>query len=440
MEPWRALLHQKERQGLRTLISIRLALFGMFFVMNLQVEQQSFSKVFLAGCLLVIASINVGLLFLLRANRWLSVCGIVGALSDAGILVLTQVVWYITTGGPDHLSPAFLSKTGMPIIATLMFALNSIMLRWQYVVIVVAGFSVYWCAQLFYLLSFPDIPISSSFVEVHLHGAVYPLNYLQNLIIVSLSGLVMALIARRARRITIEAARLERSNAVISRYFSPGVADHLASTDDTVLKPGGRKQSLAVLFSDIRGFTAISEQLPAEEVAELLSDYHSRMLRAIFAHGGTLDKFIGDGIMADFGAPTPDPQAATNAVLAGATMKAALEELNHIRIASGKAAIQTGIGVHYGESFVGNIGTQERLEYTVIGDVVNTASRLEACCKVLGHGFLISRNVFENLNHARLEERGLVLDALGSVSLRGKQEAIEVWSVRVPLVNESRAP
>ncbi|HNJ04949.1 MAG TPA: adenylate/guanylate cyclase domain-containing protein, partial [Leptospiraceae bacterium] len=171
----------------------------------------------------------------------------------------------------------------------------------------------------------------------------------------------------------------------------------LSSTDSN-LSPGVR-QRVTILFMDIRNFTKMSEGMDSADLAAFLTDFRDRMIAAIFEHGGTIDKFVGDAIMATFGTPRPSPVAgldARNAVQAGLAMKRALADLNRDRERKGLPLIGIGIGIHTGEVFCGTIGSEGRVEYTVIGDAVNTASRIESMCKFLKVDFLISEAVFED--------------------------------------------
>jgi adenylate cyclase len=141
---------------------------------------------------------------------------------------------------------------------------------------------------------------------------------------------------------------------------------------------GGANQTVTVLFADIRGFTSLSERENPEKIVGLLNKYFSAMSDIIFAHGGTLDKYIGDGLMAIFGAPTATQDDALNAVKAAVAMQKRLVTLNEELVRDGFSAISVGIGLHTGEATIGYIGSDQRSEYTAIGDTVNLAARLES--------------------------------------------------------------
>lgn len=186
---------------------------------------------------------------------------------------------------------------------------------------------------------------------------------------------------------------------------------------------GGERREICLLFSDIRGFTTLSESLPPEEVTRLLDRYFSRMVASIHAHGGTLDKFMGDGIMAFFGAPQPRDNPCADAFAAGQAMLAALAEFNRELAAEGRAPLTIGIGLHYGAAVVGYIGAADRHEYTAIGDAVNAASRIEGLTKEAGYPLLASRAVLD-----RLPDRdGFV--PLGEMAVKGRA-AVEVYGWR----------
>jgi adenylate cyclase len=171
-------------------------------------------------------------------------------------------------------------------------------------------------------------------------------------------------------------AREEVARANYGRFLPEYVVKQILENPDS-FKLGGVNQTLTVLFADIRGFTRLSENAAPERVVQLLNNYFTAMSDIIFAHGGTLDKYIGDGLMALFGAPTASPEDACNAVSAAVRMQRGMEEINAQLRAEGLAEIAIGIGLHTGVATVGYIGSERRSEYTAIGDTVNLAARLE---------------------------------------------------------------
>ncbi|HUQ80699.1 MAG TPA: adenylate/guanylate cyclase domain-containing protein [Gemmatimonadaceae bacterium] len=234
--------------------------------------------------------------------------------------------------------------------------------------------------------------------------------------VVAFSGIVAVAIensrfAERSRHET-----LVRSN--FERYFTPRMAARIAASPDAI-QLGGERRVVAVLFSDIRDFTAVSAKMAPDETAVLLTEYFTEMVECVFRHGGTLDKFIGDAVMAQWGAPITEPDDADRALDAAVDMMRSLTRLNMRWAEQQRPQLQAGIGLNYGEAFAGNIGSQRRLEFTVIGDTVNTASRL--CAWADGGDILLSRAFREALTrpHALAERPPLML--------RGKSEPVVVY-------------
>ncbi|HSE96939.1 MAG TPA: adenylate/guanylate cyclase domain-containing protein, partial [Blastocatellia bacterium] len=214
----------------------------------------------------------------------------------------------------------------------------------------------------------------------------------------------------------------QRMMATLSRYVDRRVAEQLIK-DKHSLKLGGVRRKVTILFSDIRNFTTISETASAEDVVELLNDYFARMVRIIFAHGGTLDKFIGDAIMAVFGAPVQHEDDTVRAVRAALDMRMELKVFNAERQVDNKFEIETGIGIGYGEAISGNIGSDQRMDYTVIGDAVNLSSRLEALTKNYREKIIISGAVYQDVKDlfpcVKLEE----------VKVKGKTQSTAIYGI-----------
>ena len=211
---------------------------------------------------------------------------------------------------------------------------------------------------------------------------------------------------------------------MFSRYVSPKVVEELVKDPYAELKLGGKKQVVTVLFSDIRGFTTLSEELAPEVVVELLNEYFQTWTDVIFQHDGMVDKFIGDAIMAIFGAPVAHPDDPLQAVQAALAMQAALKELNGKWTAESKRTFKIGVGINTGEAIVGNMGSQQAMGYTVIGDAVNLASRLEGKTKDLNAEILISESTYQAVkNKVEVREHQ-------DITVKGKARAMSVYEVR----------
>jgi adenylate cyclase len=214
----------------------------------------------------------------------------------------------------------------------------------------------------------------------------------------------------------------ERLKLNFARYVSQHVMEKILKAE-TVTKLEGERRKISVLFSDIRQFTQLAERLPPEQVVSLLNEYFESMLNVIFRHQGTLDKFLGDGIMVEFGAPLNDQIQEKHAVMTAVDMQRELKKLLKKWEKEGKPQIEIGIGVHTGLAIVGNIGSEKRIEYTAIGDTVNVAARLEQATKLLKKSILISDTTYEAIK----DEFKAV--SLGPMILPGRKEAITIYSI-----------
>ncbi|HZS12316.1 MAG TPA: adenylate/guanylate cyclase domain-containing protein [Nitrospirales bacterium] len=219
----------------------------------------------------------------------------------------------------------------------------------------------------------------------------------------------------------IETRKRRDVEAMFGRYVSRRITEFLVDNPE-LANPGGRKETLTILFSDIRGFTALSEKLEAAEVQRLLSEYFTEMTRILFAHGGTLDKFMGDALMAFFGNPEPQPDHARRAVRTALAMQAAVGRLNERWAAEGRVTIAVGIGINTGEVTVGNLGSTEFLDYTVVGDAVNVACRLEQ--HAAGGEIIISESTYAALR-AEVE-----ITPREPIRVKGKRELVAVYDLR----------
>jgi adenylate cyclase len=222
-------------------------------------------------------------------------------------------------------------------------------------------------------------------------------------------------------KVGVEEREKHKIKNIFSKYVSDVLVEELLRSPE--LKLGGEKKEITVLFSDIRGFTTMSEKMQPEEVVHILNEYLSEMTEAIFVNKGTLDKFVGDAVMALFNTPAPLKDHALCAVRTAFLMKKKLAALNEKWIKEGKHPLKIGIGINTGEAIAGNMGSMKRMEYTVIGDTVNLASRLESATKGLGAEILISDHTYEQVkDHVRVKR-------FDNITVKGKEELLTVYDV-----------
>ena len=233
-----------------------------------------------------------------------------------------------------------------------------------------------------------------------------------------ITSILAIIISRRMRTVLVRSKRQDQ----LERFLPEMVAQQVLSGDKDI-SAGGSRHTVTILFADIRNFTTYSEENTPEDVIDFLNAYFNDMISVIFKYNGTLDKIIGDGMMAIFGAPFPSERDAENAVNTALDMQKKLRTFNEIREISGQKRIQIGIGIHTGEVILGNIGTYQRFDFTVIGDAVNTASRLEGLTKTHGEEIIISRTTRDFLPDQFRTK------ALGSDMVKGKKLPVEIFSV-----------
>lgn len=239
--------------------------------------------------------------------------------------------------------------------------------------------------------------------------------------------LILTIAVWRSRQLVFRQVAAEGQRLLLSRYFSPNIVQELSKDSTSLDRP--KVLPVAVLFADMVGFTAISERMKPDALLELLRDFHGRLARTAIAHGGTVDKYIGDAIMVHFGTPNTRHDDAIRALKCAADMISEIEEMNTTRSASASGAVRIGIGIHYGDVIVGNIGDQARLEYTVLGDTVNVASRLEAATRNLGACLVVSDAVVEAARKSGSDPNHLLPDlhSADPINIRGRAGPVDVW-------------
>jgi adenylate cyclase len=249
----------------------------------------------------------------------------------------------------------------------------------------------------------------------------------QEITVFLIVAMTLALAVRRSNALLVSHAGIERERANLARYFSPNVVEQLSRNDDPLKQV--RTQNVAVLFADIVDFTAYADGRSPMEVIGTLRLFHERMEREVFRHGGTLDKYLGDGLMATFGTPSASDSDAGNALRCAQGMISSISEFNRERKNRGEPPIRVSLGLHYGEVVLGDIGLN-RLEFAVIGTAVNAASRLESLTRELGCAMVASDDLVQR---ARTETDSSDADFMLLVekpprTIRGLEQPVGIWT------------
>ncbi|MCB9763066.1 MAG: adenylate/guanylate cyclase domain-containing protein [Alphaproteobacteria bacterium] len=289
-----------------------------------------------------------------------------------------------------------------------------------------------------------SLTVSTGIIEIS-QVAVYDRNAINlsdqgvEILFIAVPGLIAAGLVRIMRRLILRSeaesmrrARLEAERERLGKYLSKDIVE-LVVNEGEALQLGGARRQATVLFSDIRNFTPLAETIEPEAAVNMLNDYFTRMVDIVFRYGGTLDKFMGDGMMVVFGAPLPLDDAPTRAVCAALEMCHEMEQFNErLREQGFPAAVSIGIGVATGPVVAGNIGSPERMEYTCIGDTVNYAARLESANKALDSNIAISESTWAALSTAIPGEQ------VEPMQLKGKRKAVQPYVIDPAAVSPER--
>lgn len=267
---------------------------------------------------------------------------------------------------------------------------------------------------------YPDNPTLAEFMDP---SALLPDVRVQEAVVFLIVAVTLAVSVRRFNLLVLDQAEVARERANLARYFSPNVVDELSHNDEPLKRV--RSQDVAVMFVDIVGFTSFAADRSPEEVIATLRDFHGRMEAEVFRHEGTLDKYLGDGLMATFGTPVARADDAARALACARAMLETTERFNAERRAAGQPAIRASIGLHHGPAVLGDIGAN-RLEFAVIGTTVNIASRLEALSRPLGVRLVVSdaaiRSGGEGAADAGFVQRP-------AQTIRGVAEPLDLWTL-----------
>lgn len=294
--------------------------------------------------------------------------------------------------------------------------------EWQNFIITLAlmglAFFIIRQLNLFYAVMGVSLVIA---VYIVIAGLLFRHGYAVN-ILTPISMIIITMIFAYSYRYIVEDKNKEKIKTAMGKYISEDIMRNVVKNIDE-LKLGGKKANVTVLFADIRGFTSMSEKLSADEVSVILNEYFTEIEPIVTKYNGVINKFIGDAVMAIFGAPIEDENHPKNAVRCACDMLAKVNELQEKWLKEGKPKIEIGIGINTGEAFVGNIGSEKRMEYTVIGDMVNLASRIEGNNKIYKTNLLISSSTFDYV-------RGIVdTIKISNVKIRGKEHTLDLYEV-----------
>lgn len=339
------------------------------------------------------------------------------------ILIIGISVYYWRIEYPENF--AFLLKNPLLFYFLIPVSLASLEFKVRPLVFALSLAILSYLVLLIYGLNI-GIPLTNSWKD-YITGDGFILNdSTQKPIIFLVVGGSMVYAVFRVRNLLSRSIEIESKRATLARYFSPSVVDELTNNSGESVISNNRKYAV-ILFSDIRKFTSLSEEMDTEELARFLAEYRSFMLNSIFAHGGTLDKFVGDAVMAVFGVPQSrgNEIEIEKAVLCALDMQNKLKIFNQDRISKNLVPIEIGIGLHAGVVFSGNVESSGQMEYTVLGDAVNVASRLESLTKEYNAKVIISEELESQL------KGNIQRKSIGEVTVRGRLKPLGIYSLEI---------
>jgi adenylate cyclase len=416
------IIDAKERTGIKVqyIIRILIALVYLVFTYTMGTGKEV-ENTLVTWFVVVFIFIGTVLYLILRNHKFRSLLHYVGVLLDVFFLSTIAIILHQVMG-TDDIPFSFILKSDIYPMSVLLLIFH--MINFNPRVTLFSGFLLLLFNITILVLAAITAPALTSDFNVGFTSYNVNIEFeMGKIVTFFLISFIGYSISKRARKTVNEGAAAEVSRNQLGRYFSPGISQSILNSFGKEINVGGRIQDVTILFSDIQNFTTISENLNPNQVLSFLAEYHEAMVSIIFKFKGTLDKFIGDSIMATFGTPIPHPDDTFNAISAALEMEKALFFLNEKRINEGKFPIYHRIGIHCGPVLAGNIGTNERMEYTVLGDAVNTASRVEAACKDLSQSLLVSEEVFKKT------QTRFTFETAGEITLKGKSKKSTLYSV-----------
>ncbi|WCL48688.1 adenylate/guanylate cyclase domain-containing protein [Leptospira sp. GIMC2001] len=414
------ILRNKEKRGLVFSILFRLVMLITLALAHTITHHSIQEVVSVVSISVIFICFSLFSLYMIRKENYLGLIGYSGILFDGFLMGFLLYTWYLSVGFYENVPSTYLLKTSLPTMAVVFIGINALAIRPAYPIIVAMIFNCIWAFVFYIVVQDPRTIYTDSMIENFFSPSIIPTFYLLFSITITAEGILFSIITYSYRKSLFEAVNYEVQNNQMGRYFSPGILEQIKQ-DDTIFL--AKKSKVVVMFSDIRSFTSMSESMEAVEVVDFLRDYHSRMVEVIYSEGGTIDKFLGDGIMVTFGTPNPSPDDSLRAIRCAMKMQQALVLFNEARKIDNLHTIHQGIGIHYGDAVSGNIGSLERLEYTVIGDTVNVASRIESLCKEHNVDILFSEQFAQEIRN----DYNVV--NIANVQIRGKKDPITIYGL-----------
>lgn len=409
-------VRRRERAGLIISIGLIGVMLAGLVLGHLVTHHSYIEVIWISAAAAMLTAYLLIIFWYVYHDRYLSLMGYLCQLPAIFILVFLPYTWYTSVGGYANVPATYLMKTSLPIWAYVLIVFSGLALRPVYPLIITLAFVCIWAGIYVYVMHDPRTILTTDFVQNTFSPAIIP-GYVNLYAMAAIFiGSALAWMTYSYRRSIYRAAQLQAVGNELSRYFSPEVRDSIVTQS---ISFAGRRVQAAVLFADIRGFTAMSEKKSAEEIMRFLRGYHERMVDVIYRYGGTVDKFLGDGIMVTFGTPLPAADDAERSVRCAIDMQRSLEEMNREQ----EISVQMGIGIDYGAVVSGNIGSHNRLEYTVLGDTVNTASRIEEATKQFQKKILFSASVREHLPAV------MPVVEVAMLRLRGKSQESRLYTI-----------
>ena len=293
--------------------------------------------------------------------------------------------------------PAFYLKAPTLLYVFIFIALRTLRFEARYVLLAGLAAAVGWLCLVAYAVAsdMSSMPVTRDYVRYMTSPSILWGAEIDKILSIAIVTLILALAQTRARAMLERGAAQGSAILELSRFFAPEIAKRISDSEQALVPGEGEMRAAAALFVDLRGFSNLARALPPRDLVALLSDYQARFAPVIRAHGGSIDKFIGDGILASFGAALPNPRAAADALACVDALLFEAQAWRTARAAQGLPSLDVGFGVAAGTVLFACVGDADRLEYTVIGDAVNLAARLEKQTKAEKCRALASRETFE---------------------------------------------